>query len=261
MNVYDRGPGERLVIMDVREALVQSFDAAEWTDLRVGFMLSITSAIANDNISNLSANIVDSGTGIPLTDRFWVGVKDSSDTFPGNPGTQFIGFTKWKGDPGSAHTKGDSKIVSSDGGIATTNSNYWRPVNGDGNSSYMFEVADGTVSRGRASNGSQLHFVQNNSTVYTTCAGFRLTRPDTRSNARQITVQVAKLQGGKASGDLEYTSNPSKIELQAQLANFPTTVQQFGPVSFSDVPDTLFCYLPWTTLRLRIHAAGVYSVT
>jgi hypothetical protein len=254
MNVYDRG-GERLVIMDVREALVQSIDAPEWTDLRVGFMLSITSAVANDNISNLSANIVDVGRGLELTDRYWLGIKDSSDNFPGNPGTRFIGFTNCKTD--AIGNKGDSKIVSSDGGVGTVNANFWRPANGDG-SQYAFTVFDGTIGRGAVSNGSQLHFVQNNTSVYTTCVAFRLTRPDTRSNARQITVQVKKTVGG-ASGDLEYTNNPSTIELQGQLANFPTTVQQIGPISFSDVPDTLFCYLPWFNSRLRIHAAGVYS--
>lgn len=261
MNVYDRA-GERLVIMDVREALVQPTDAAEWTDLRVGFMLSITSASANDNISNLSANIVQGG-GLPMTDRFFVGLKDSSDVWPGHVNTQFIGFTNWKGDaqvPVPDVTKGDSKLVTSDGGIGTVNANFWRPTNGDESFS-NFQVSDGVVSRAHSSNGSQLHLVQNNAAVYATCIVFRLTRPDTRSNARQITVQVAKLRGGLASSDIEYTANPSKIELQNQMANFPTTVQQFGPVSMSEVPDTLFAYAPWTNSRLRIHAAGVYSVT
>jgi hypothetical protein len=258
MNVYDRS-GERLIIMDVREALVQPTDAADWTDLRVGFMLSLTSSSANDSISNLAANIVSPVQGLPPTDLYWIGLKDSSDVFPSSVGTQFIGFTNSAGLTG--RDNGDSLLVSSDGGIGTTNANYYRPSRNGFGSHFTFQVYDGPRSRGHGETQSQAHFIQNNTSAYTTCMAFRLTRPDTRSNARQITTQIAKLRGGLSSGDLEYTNNPSAIELQNQLSNFPTLVQQIGPSSMSEVPDTLFCYTPWSTSRLRIHAAGVYSVT
>jgi len=259
MQVYDRG-GERLVIMDVREALVQPFEASEWTDLRVGFMLSLTSSTANDNISSLTANIADNGTGVRIVDRYWIGVKDNNDVFPGSAGTQFIGFTNCGGGilhPGTS--PGDSLIVSSDSNINTAGTTFYWPKNSS-NLRHTFQVMDGVTARAQAFDGSQIHFVQNNATVYATCLAFRLTRPDTRSNARQITTQIKKT-AGFHNGDIEYTSNPSSIELQSQLANFPTTVQQFGPVSMSEVPDTIFCYTPWSNSRLRIHAAGIYSVT
>jgi hypothetical protein len=250
VKIYDKGPGEKTVIMAVREALVQPFDAGQWLDLRVAFFLSVCSASGDDTITTLGETLVHP-VG-PISDYFFIGLKDNSTLFPVQAGSVFIGYTNMFGNGPTG--KGDSDLVTSDLAIGTTNADYWRPKNSNGDI-YSAQIYDGIMSRGLGIN-LNTHFVQNYSgghaAGYATLLMMRITRHSPTS-----TVVTVSMKTGANSTDVLFSSTPTKTILQSNMESFPGTVYQFPATTLSAVPDSLFCYWPFHLSRLRIHCAGV----
>lgn len=256
MKIFAKGGTEKTVIMAVREGLVQPFDAGQWLDLRVAFFLSVCGAAdpaSDDVITGLGENLVHAAG--PVSDYFFIGLKDNSSLFPASVGSVFIGYTNAFGPAtGNPPLKGDSDLVTSDLAIGTTNADYWRPKNSNGDN-YTSQIYDGIISRGSGVN-LNTHFVQNYSgghaAGYATLLMMRLTRPNPTS-----TVVTVSMKQGTNSTDVLFSSTPTKAILQANMESFPGIVYQFPAVTLSAVPDSLFCYWPWHNSRLRIHCAGV----
>lgn len=255
--IYNRS-GEKLVLLDIREPLVQHFLAPDWIDLRVGMYLSLTADDDPNTISGLAETIsgTPSNIGVVETeDRYFIGVKDRTKVLPTELGTQFIGFTcvRW---PRPQASIGDTMLVSSDHGIGTTNANYWRPRNGLSNAQpvYNFAVLDGTMGLGTPQQSLQIHFVQNTTAVpqYAVLLALRIVRSTPDSKRLTITVPT----DGVAASDLGYTDTPTKALLRTTLEAWTSNVKTFGPFDFSKVPDSLFVYWPFRQSRLRIHAWG-----
>jgi hypothetical protein len=115
---------------------------------------------------------------------------------------------------------------------------------------------DGFMIRATSSGGSQMHLPQSTGGAggYATLVMLRFQRDDPRGRAKVITMSVKT---GANNGDILYSNTPDKTSMDANLHDFPTQVQQLGPVELSHEPDTFFCYWPFTRSRLRIHEYGV----
>lgn len=245
--IYSKS-GEHLILCAVREAHVRQFQATDWTDLRVGFFLSITKADDEDDPSGLAETIgTEPRPSLPWTDRAFIGLTDRQT------GTVLLGYTNLSGN--RLQTIGSSRLVSSDVGIGTTDATFWRTESDVTNGHRLqWRILDGGVSRAVSSDGSQVHFIQDpvEASGYCTFLGMRFTRPNAHSRSRIISMSVKKTVGGH-SGDILFTDDPSNDIGIAQLQSFPTDVQTLGPVELSHVPDTFYFYWPFHDSRLRIH--------
>lgn len=250
--VYLKGGTDHLIIQKVRQFIAQPIEAPDWLDLRVGWLLSLTSATDPDTITGLAENIGASRQFLGWADRYRIGLTDSLT------GTTFLGFTN-RGFGDRETTSGQSQLVSSDGGIGTTNSNFWRPkLEGFDSAGYVLQITENDATRAHGAAGSEIHFAQDAGGAggYATLLLLRLTRPDI--NSKTITLFCKT---GAFSGDVLFTNSPTGDLLTANLLSFPSVVQQIGPVTLGNVPDTFFMYWPWYNSRLRISAMGFSKVT
>jgi hypothetical protein len=250
--VFDKA-GEKVTILSVREALIQPFTTTPpWLDLRIGFFLSVTQAAADDTITGLAETIgSDPNAQVADSNRFFVGLL--------YPPSTFMGYTNRGSSPSTSQTtSGRSKLVSSDLGIGVTNTNFWRPTNEL--TDYTMQILDSWISRVLPTPlSAAIHFPQNTAGAggYATLLMLRFQRDDYLGRAKIIRMS-AKITPGGNSSDVLFSNTPSKSVLESNLAGFPTTVQQLGPVQLSVVPDKLYLYWPFNSSRLRIHAASIY---
>jgi hypothetical protein len=259
--IYDKS-GEKVLILATREAHYRPFTATDWTDLRIGFFLSLTKPSPDNDDPSTDPDVVIAetitGTDIPWTDRVQIGVIDSRTS------TVFMGYSNLPSNSRTIISRGESELISSDIGTGTTNKRYWRPKhNGtpvQNRDAASLLVVDTGVPVAHGGDGSQMHFVRDPATAggYCTLFALRLTRADARGRERIITMQVKKTTGGHSS-DIIFTTTPTEAILQSQLASFPTDVQTLGPVELSKVPDTFWFYWPFSDSRLRIHCSGIYK--
>lgn len=250
---------ERNLILGVREIFYQPFEASGWTDLRVGWFLSLTDNSNDDTISGVGGVEADEitytpPTGLLKTDYALIGLSDRET------GTTFCGFSNigpnHGGDP---RYLGSSMLVSSDVGIGTTNAYFWRPKNSMQNNLSLVIINNDDV-RMQSGDGSQVHFVQNTAGAggYATLLTLRFQRPD--GTSKSITMS-AKRDTILHSADILFNNDPSKAILEANLEALPTTVQTLGPFTMSHAPNSFFVYWPWSTSRLRIHAMGILKAS
>ena len=251
------GNDDGTIVLAIRQLLKQPFEAPDWLDLRVGWLLSITRSDNNDVISNTPApNIVETIAGalLPWTDRYAFGLTSMANN------ELFLGYTN-VGTPYPQSSLGDSGVVSSDVGIGTTNSNYYRPRNGATNSTAA--IFDGLQSLVHVNlSRVQQHFAQTLPAAggYATLLLLRFQRTDHGTNARRITMTIPMIDHPPSgtSADVLFTDNPSEGLLRAQLqATFPSPVSQMGPFTLSEVPNAFYVYWPFRNSKLRIHAMGL----
>jgi hypothetical protein len=255
--VYNKvvaGVNDKTVILATREWLIYPFRASNWQDLRIGFFLSLCTAGADDPpspITGLTETIPIPAVAGPQ-DRYWIGVKDASTVMPNQQGSAFIGFCN---DITFAGGRGDSVLQSSDIGVGTTNTNYWRPGNAMFRTS-LGGIFSGPFVVGHSSDGIQNHYPQDVTGAggYAVAIGLRLQRALTNPN--MITATVKK---NVHSSDLLFSNTPTRAVLEAALRAWPTNVQQWGPAQVAP-PTALYCYWPFTNSRLRIHSCGLVKV-
>ncbi len=267
--IYDKGPGEKTLILNVREWFVYPFEAPNWLDLRAGAFLSITDA-SNDDLPN-GAFAETIALPTPLVrpprpaDRYWIGLKSKTDAMPmtwrpnprpGEPPRMnvFCGFTNsWFG----ANTdKGDSKLVTSDNQVGTTNANFWRAANS------LSDVWNSLISEdayARAHiDGLPQHFPRDVVAAggYSVLLAVQLTR-----ESPQSTVITMNVKATNNNADMLYANTPSNDLLHSTLSNWTADLRSAGPVQVSQVPDALYFYWPFRASRLRIHACGVLKAS
>jgi hypothetical protein len=175
---------------------------------------------------------------------------------PTGAGTAFCGFTNayFAG----SQDEGDTVLASSDAGVGTTNTNFWRPCNVL-NNIWTALILDGSTGRAWSLSGLPVHFPQNAGTVaagYAVLLAIQLLRPTAESKV--ITVKIKSAAG---NADMLYTNTPTNDLLHSSLSAWPTGVQTLGPVTLSVVPDALYFYWPFHRSRLRIHAYGIEDAT
>ena len=257
--IYAKGGTEKVIICAVREAHIRQFQATDWTDLRVGFFLSICGASdpADDDVTTGLTETIASSGGVPWEDRIIIGLTNRAH------GSTFVGYSNLPS-RGRIISLGDSQLVSSDVGITTANTFYWRPKHGspppDGDKDAV-HIIDGGRSLATAPDGSQMHFIQSDPGAgqYCTLFGLRLTRDNATSRSKIITMEVKKTSGGHSS-DILFTDTPTNALAQSELESFPTTVNTLGPIELAYELDTFFLYWPFHQSRLRIHEIAIVKV-
>jgi hypothetical protein len=251
-NVYQKTAQDKVVILNVRGYENQPFAAPNWLDLRVGFFLSLTTALADDTPTGLAETITNTG-GDVTNDRYYIGLRGPSKISPGGPspsGVSFIGFTN------VGPVSGDNGLlVSSDADVGTTNANFWRPANSASNI-YCAAIQDNGQYLVFSPDGLQQHFPQDpvGAGGYAVLLGLQLLR----DNAQSRTVRV-NIKSSGHSADMLYTNTPTLDLLKQTLdAAWPPS-KQLGPVTLSAfaMPDSFYFYWPFRNSRLRIHSYGV----
>jgi hypothetical protein len=239
---YQKTVDDRTIILNVRGWYVQPFIAGNWTDLRLGFFLSLTDDVADDTVTGLGETITADGI-YHAENRYWIGLKNPDTGMPGGPPVTFIGFSN-VGDEA-----GNSLLLSSDIGLGTTNANYWRPANSRNNNLAAI-IIDRSATLASRSPGLQQHFPQDpvGAGGYAVMLAIQLLR--TKPNSRTITV---KIKSSTNSADMLYSNTPTKELLQQAMQSWPPSVQM-GPVTLSQVPTAFYFYWPFRNSRLRIHS-------
>jgi hypothetical protein len=252
---FAKGGTENTVILNVRTDVTQGFQAPHWIDLRIGWCLSVCDDVigaGDDVITGLAEEI---GTPprpfLPWSDRYAIGITDKATK------RIFIGYTN-ANTPRPFSSMGTSQLVSSDSGIGTTNSNFWRPKNNQSDIRAMFQTIDNDLTLGQAHNGAQIHFAQNTGGAggYATLLMMRLRRPNHDSKTITVTIKSDPV---AHNGDVLYTNTPNDALLRSNLEAFPTNVETIGPDTLSVVPDAFYLYWPFDHSRLRIHEMGFMS--
>jgi hypothetical protein len=250
--VYQKTAQDRVVILNPRGWYFQPIIAPDWVDLRIGFFLSLTDAVNDDltfgtpGAGDLSETIANPGT-LDVADRYLLGVGGQA-----RPGTfDFIGFTNMgQKFPDST---GDTTLVSSDAGVGTSNTNFWR-IGNSSNNTWAAAIVDANINYAVSPDNLQQHFPQNAATVaagYAVMFGLQLLR----DNAQSKTIRC-NIKSSAKSSDMLYSNVPTKELLHATMENWPAS-QQLGPVTLSAVPTYFYFYWPFRKSRLRIHSLGV----
>lgn len=245
--VYQKTPEDKAVILNVRAWEKQPFVAGSWMDLRVGFFLSLTSEGNNDDPAALAESISDPPVDLmDVQDRYWLGLIHGG-TLPGF-GSVFIGFTNIFG---RIKGYGKTELISSDAGIGTTNTNFWRPRNPTHGTSVA--IFDGDHSRANLGANLQQHFPQipANTGGYAVMLGMQLLRDNPSSRTIKVNIKSSP-----NSADMFYSNTPTLDVLKEHLQTWPPS-QQLGPVQLSAVPSAFYFYWPFRQSRLRIHSYGI----
>lgn len=258
--VIVKGGTDHIVIPNVRTAIRQAFTAGLWTDLRVGFFLSVTKAASDDDPTSLGETI--SNVNNPY-DCYWIGLKSAGEAFPYAGAQSFVGFTNAPGlHPPDWRDLGESKLVSSDIGVGTSNAYYWRPTTSGGDDAghgfsgfLMLNYTDG---QGALTTGWEQHFVQDVTGVGKYCGalGFRILRDQPTDTHFRVEVKA----NDTNSCDLGYSSTPTADALLTLLESWPTSVRTSNEAFLSALPFNFFFYWPFHSSRLRIHSRGFVRV-
>jgi hypothetical protein len=263
---YQKTVDDRTIILNVRSYYVQPFLAGDWTDLRLGFFLSLTDALNDDLTTGAFAETITGHLG--PHDRYWIGAAVGEPGVgglvhprpprpgqppppPTNPGGVFIGFTNTV--ERFPNLRGDSVLVSSDAGVGTTNTNFWRPANSS-NDKWGAAIYDGIFPRAHITDNIQQHFPQNPATVaagYAVLLAIQLLRDNADSN-----TITARIKSSTKSADWLYSNTPTKEAIQQAMETWPPS-QQMGPVSLSQVPNAFYFYWPFRKTRLRVHSLSL----
>lgn len=255
--IYSKA-GEHTLILNTRCQLIYPFEAPNWTDLRVGFLLSLTQTTLDDDTTTLAENIPLVGDEVPPEDRYWIGLKTNNDLLPLNNGVNFIGFTNFST---GNHNQGTSSVVSSDAGIGTTNAYFWRPKNDFDNPACAY-ILEGVFDWPRFTDIQQ-HFAQVPASAggYATLLMMRITRAsgeggngNGKGPGGSPTPLTVSIKTGGFSADVLFTNTPTLDLLETNLAAYPAVVQTV--TAALPAPDALYLYWPFHSSRLRCHALG-----
>ena len=249
---YQKTVDDRTIILNARSYYIQPFAAGGWTDLRLGFFLSLTEAVNDDLTTGLAETIAGSPFLGPQ-DRYWIGAVLG----PGHPGTDngvFLGFTNAFG--AMPNNRGDSALLTSDAAVGTTNANFWRPANVD-HPGVGAGIFDGRLSRALLNANVEQHFPQVSAGAggYAVLLAIQLLRD--HADSKTIT---ARIKSSAHSADWIYSDTPTKELIHATMETWPPSAQM-GPVSLSRVPIAFYFYWPFRKSRLRVHSLGLLRAT
>ena len=241
---YQKTVDDRAIILNPRAYYSQPFLAPDWTDLRVGFFLSLTDKTNDDLTTGFAETIPNPGL-MDFFGRYWLGVASTPS------GGVFAGFTNVG--VRLPDVQGDTVLLASDAGVGA-GTTHWRPGNSQ-NNKYSAAIFDGNMKRTvSVLDNLQQHFPQDATTVaagYAVLLGLQLLRDNATS--KRITMRIKST---THSADMLYSNTPTKELIHSSLDPWPASVQ-LGPVTLSQVPNAFYFYWPWHNSRLRVHSIGL----
>lgn len=247
---WAKTPADKVVALRVRQYGVYPWRATNWTDVRLGFFLSVSQVGDLNLVTGLDETIgPDDRTPMRNTDFYWIGAKTANDVFPNSAANVcFCGFTN-RG--GLGIPIGRSMLSATDAGIAA-GTQYWWPHNGK-DANLSAGIIDGRTVVSRSPAGMQQHFPRDLVGGYAVMLGLRILRPN--KDSKMLTMQI-KSAGGNA--DMGYSDTPTKEICLSFIQSWPAA-GQIGPVEVLTVPNAFYFYWPFNNSRLRIHSVAVHE--
>ncbi len=255
--IFQKVAGEQCLILGSREALIYPFDVGSWSEIRVGYYISLTSA-SDDNA--LSTNETSSYAGSFKNSMYW-GLKDSGSALPTQAAVAFVG---WGQTSTQART---SRIVNHD------------PVF-DGNPYVMLEVGDNVslfvqspsrmISYGTAHVHSQANVgdgqfmitpVPANGTGTAVGYAAYYTEQYIKTNVggkNTISFGTAASLPAEAHNITNLRNRILASSYTTMLTGWATTDQTSAGTNLD--LNSLFIYMPFVSNRLRIHAIVIEKV-
>ncbi len=243
---------DRTLILDPREALVYPSPYDDWTVLHVGFIVSATNVTGDNADLSIDYPNHDDGASINAVsnrDRFYFGIKTNDSSFPGQQNLPFVGIC-------SASGQSDFRNVYngfSAPNFAIENSSSSKFSVGVAHSNGTFETTQSTTPF-YTPNPSQMAATS----LYGMFHGLTFTLNNKGLSNQSINIKY-RTNAVAANGD-----GTSK-QTDAQLKNLMLTLgsTDFGTFSYNNsgspyvIPNSIFMYLPFPQIRLRIHHLGV----
>jgi hypothetical protein len=222
---------DKCLILDPREALLYPFNIGTWTEARLGFLISVTSA-ASDNSADaqsISSVIMDSAAN-----HFAFGIKDSSETLPRLAGSQFWGASSIINGT-TLSTSGNPYTGANLGVIATNGASVSVPSATMGASNYLLAQGGGT-------------------TLFCQLLALKMQITDLGGATQSVSISGANPSTAQ--------SVPSIVNMRALLAgtSFSSGTSAITNLAWHDngvprpIPNTIFARMPFGNGRLRIHA-------
>jgi hypothetical protein len=241
---------DRTVILGTRSALNRPMNLVNssgqpWTEVRLGMFFSIISS-TSDNASPVAEEL----TQVPgsHTNRVTIGLKDSSQIFPGNPGSSFIGIM----------TSGSATHNSYAGSYPLYNWEAYGAASGNANQRCIGIGIHGTASfEGTA---QQISFKSSSNPAGTILYG----------GAYGVKINIlnrgASNQSVVISGSTHqpYNGGYTTAELQSWLTTPNNGWTGMGAFPWNDgvsaraIPDSFYLYSPFNLSRFRVSVLGAW---
>jgi len=251
--------GDRMCILDTREALVYPFPYDDWNVLTMSFVVSITTAESDNGYTYWGHNGGYTRGGSNPTNRIFFGLKGDSENFPGVEQEVFIGALTSSGDafvrsvynafagPSMALENYQNNLI--DFGVVHSNGRMQVKPHND---YFMTPNPDAQMSSGIGT------FSNNYS--YGAFHTMRFTVNDKGKANQSISVEYYTNMAHNGSdpegyGPLKDSDMHEMMETRSYstIGTFPWN-NAGGPY---DIPNAIFMYLPFTEVRLRVHRLGV----
>jgi hypothetical protein len=233
---------EKVLVLGIREGLIYPAVVPNWLDVRIGLYISATQAVADDDPSALGETLTTTGVE---QDRFWLGIKDSTNSMPRD--APFFGLSNSP----NAEDANASVLETIDTATRWRVTHATAPVGlflNDGSNLF----ADTTL--------QPVRVIQNPaglSSHYATLVMLRMVRSIVGALVDHFYIAKSTA-GGTDYGDSGVESaTPTIDEIRNNFRSATWTEYFTGGHTFASVPDTVYAYWPFNNSRLRIHSIVV----
>lgn len=221
---FQKTASDIALVLGTREALLYPFSAGIWTEIKIGIAVSLTDDVdVNADVGSNSEIL----TNDPKN-NFYLGLKSNNLIFPGELGTEFVGFATHQGG------RYINRNVLNAGGASPN----IRALRGE-------TLID--------TGGPPNNFQPARDDAHLTVDYVRLYLMRYVVTNRGAANQTI----GIADDDGEFSSTPTISKLRQELSNWTgstTEVDWFYGGQALPVPDALFIRWPFFETRLRIHS-------
>jgi len=246
--IYQINTGEKVLVLESKEALIYPFNFGSWGEIRVGAYMSLTT---NDSFTGFYTGVkLEISTALDgllynRFDNFYWGITKSGNPFPFQTGSYFIGSSLNSGQglveyrisssPTSAYldildqytvTLQTNTLAITSGGQLLNNQTY----TGERASLY-FPDGESATGNNSLSMFNGLRFLYNSGTNDISVSSF-----------------------GDKSSSIPSISNLSNLETKINLFQNPSSSPVNEYCDIQNLPSAMFLFSPFTGYRLRVHS-------
>jgi hypothetical protein len=235
---------EKVLVLNIREALVYQAVVPNWLDVRIGAYISATKAANDDDPTGLAETVTTTGAE---QDRFWLGAKESGNSMPRSAGS-FIG---WSNSP-ATEANGSTVLESIDTAFR------WRTKYATSTVGLLINDGTNIVADTSLQPPRVIQAPASLGNHYATLVMMRLVRSTVGSTLDNFYVAKSN-SGGVDYGDSGIeTDTPTIQSIRDAFRSATFTEYLPGGHTFSSaLPDCFYAYWPFANSRLRIHAIVV----
>lgn len=257
--IINRANNDKTLVLGTREGLVYPLPFSDWNSIKIGVYISACSATSGDdqNYDGVSQAQLISVQG--AKDRYYFGLKNNNDKFPGENGEPFVGYFAGGANYSrllhafntfNGTTFGDSNGL---GTIATERPTVTGVIQGNG----VFSGSCGYTRGTAGALGAGIGYNVSGSTSYSKIWRMGLTMINKGTSNQKIRINLELADG------LTEVSNTDDDHLKNDLnIDYGTSAvfdYNLSGVPYA-VPLAIFLYSPFTTLKVRVHNIGVLKI-